>query len=205
MVSAGACVGSSKSANPLSPAIAGPIAGVGITAPTVVAPAIDALVNTTTQPITLQVGNADDQRRAAADLHGSRSPPIPASRIWFRARQRSAGRERAHQRDAAAALAARAEVLLARARRGRREYRRSSARRARSACSRRSSSAHRCSSRPSTTRLTTSSQPRLVIGNASRSGPVERVYYYIEISSSSNLTPLTGALHGCRNAEARPS
>ena len=57
-VSAGACVGASKSANPLSPAIAGPIEGVGIIAPTVVEPAIDALVNTMTQPITLKVGNA---------------------------------------------------------------------------------------------------------------------------------------------------
>jgi hypothetical protein len=58
LMSVGACVGTSKSASPLSPAIAGPIEGVGITAPTVVEPAIDALVNTTTQPITLKVSNA---------------------------------------------------------------------------------------------------------------------------------------------------
>ena len=64
-VSAGACVGASKSANPLSPAIAGPIEGVGIIAPTVVEPAIDALVNTTTQPITLKVG----MRSPAACVH----------------------------------------------------------------------------------------------------------------------------------------
>lgn len=59
LLSAAACVGSSRSSNPLSPSIAGPIPGVGITAPTVVAPAVDALVDTNTQPITLQVGNAE--------------------------------------------------------------------------------------------------------------------------------------------------
>lgn len=58
LMSAGACVGQSKSANPLSPAIAGPIAGVDITAPAVMAPAVDAIIDTTTQPITLKVSNA---------------------------------------------------------------------------------------------------------------------------------------------------
>ena len=53
-----ACVGSEKSSTPLSPVIAGPIAGVDITAPTVVAPAVDAMIDTSAQPITLQVGNA---------------------------------------------------------------------------------------------------------------------------------------------------
>jgi hypothetical protein len=55
----GACVGTSKSSTPLSPAIAGPIAGVGISAPSVMAPPVDALINTNAQPITLQVGNAE--------------------------------------------------------------------------------------------------------------------------------------------------
>src|SRR5690349_922067 len=58
VMSAASCVGSSKSSNPLSPSIAGPIPGVGITAPTVVAPTVDALVNVNSQPITFQVGNA---------------------------------------------------------------------------------------------------------------------------------------------------
>lgn len=57
--SAAGCVGASKSSNPLSPSIAGPIPGVGISAPTIVAPAVDALIDTNTQPITLQVGNAE--------------------------------------------------------------------------------------------------------------------------------------------------
>ena len=54
-----ACVGAEKSSTPLSPAIAGPIAGVGISAPTVVAPGVDAMIDTNAQPITLQVGNAE--------------------------------------------------------------------------------------------------------------------------------------------------
>jgi hypothetical protein len=53
-----ACVGSSKSSTPLSPAIAGPIAGVGISEPTVMAPPVDARVDTNQQPVTLRVGNA---------------------------------------------------------------------------------------------------------------------------------------------------
>ena len=52
------CVGTSKSSNPLSPSIAGPIAGVEISVPTVVSPALNARVDTTTQPIILRVGNA---------------------------------------------------------------------------------------------------------------------------------------------------
>jgi hypothetical protein len=58
-LAAAACVGTSGTSSPLSPAIAGPIPGVGISAPTVVAPPVDALVNTNSQPITLQVGNAE--------------------------------------------------------------------------------------------------------------------------------------------------
>jgi hypothetical protein len=54
-----ACVGAEKSSTPLSPVIAGPMPGVGITAPTVVAPGVDAMIDTNAQPITLQVGNAE--------------------------------------------------------------------------------------------------------------------------------------------------
>jgi hypothetical protein len=53
-----ACVGSQKSSNPLSPSVAGPIAGVGITPPTVMGPGVDAEIDTTTQPITFRIGNA---------------------------------------------------------------------------------------------------------------------------------------------------
>jgi hypothetical protein len=56
---AAACVGQTKSSNPLSPSIAGPIEGVGISAPGIAAPAVDALIDTGAQPITLQVSNAE--------------------------------------------------------------------------------------------------------------------------------------------------
>jgi hypothetical protein len=58
ILASAACVGASKSSNPLSPVVAGPIAGVGISAPVVIAPAVDAQIDTGTQPITLQVQNA---------------------------------------------------------------------------------------------------------------------------------------------------
>ena len=53
-----ACVGASKSATPLSPAVAGPIPGVNISAPAVVDPGANARIDTTQQPITLVVQNA---------------------------------------------------------------------------------------------------------------------------------------------------
>jgi hypothetical protein len=47
-----------KSSNPLSPAIAGPIAGVTISAPAVMAPAANAQIAVDQQPVTLTVTNA---------------------------------------------------------------------------------------------------------------------------------------------------
>jgi hypothetical protein len=47
-----------KSANPLSPSVAGPIPGVEITAPTPLQPAINANVQSDQQPITLTIENA---------------------------------------------------------------------------------------------------------------------------------------------------
>lgn len=49
---------SSKSSNPLTPTVAGPIPGVNITAPAVVAPAAGTKVAVDKQPITLMVSNA---------------------------------------------------------------------------------------------------------------------------------------------------
>src|SRR5690348_13950955 len=48
-----------KSANPLSPLIAGPIAGVEITTPVVVAPTQEAQVAVDQQPVVLVVNNAE--------------------------------------------------------------------------------------------------------------------------------------------------
>ena len=46
-----------KSANPTSPSVAGPIAGVTISAPKLMQPASGAQVSFEQQPITLMVGN----------------------------------------------------------------------------------------------------------------------------------------------------
>src|SRR5260221_730021 len=51
------CV-STKSSNPLSPTVAGPIPGVNITAPSLVQPGAGARVASDQQPITLMVDNA---------------------------------------------------------------------------------------------------------------------------------------------------
>jgi hypothetical protein len=49
---------SSKSSNPLSPSVAGPIAGVDITTPTLVAPSTGTQIIATAQPVTLVIQNA---------------------------------------------------------------------------------------------------------------------------------------------------
>ena len=48
----------SKSSNPLSPSVAGPIAGVDITAPKIMAPAVGSEIPVEQQPLTLTVGNS---------------------------------------------------------------------------------------------------------------------------------------------------
>lgn len=48
----------SKSSNPLSPTVAGPIGGVSISAPRLLEPTPGAQVNSTTQPLTLMIENA---------------------------------------------------------------------------------------------------------------------------------------------------
>jgi hypothetical protein len=48
----------SKSSTPTSPSVAGPIAGVSITTPAVVSPAVGATVYSTDQPVTLTVANS---------------------------------------------------------------------------------------------------------------------------------------------------
>jgi len=50
--------GVEKSANPLSPAVAGPIPGVNITTPRLVEPAVGARIAVSAQPVTLTVENA---------------------------------------------------------------------------------------------------------------------------------------------------
>jgi hypothetical protein len=47
-----------KSENPLSPSVAGPIPGVGISAPTLSQPAVGAQIRVEQQPVTLSIGNS---------------------------------------------------------------------------------------------------------------------------------------------------
>jgi hypothetical protein len=191
LATAWGCVGASKSANPLSPSIAGPIAGVGITAPTVVEPAIDALVNTTTQPITLKVGNgissgvrpltytfevATDPGFANKVVAQAGVPPgegitsfrLPASlaperKYYWHARADDGANASLFSATSAFNVFTPVVFGVPRLR------------------------------EPIGNTTTTTPQPRLVITNASRSGPVQRVYYYIEISTSASLKPLIGS------------
>lgn len=58
LVALGACE-SSKSSNPLSPSVAGPIPGVSITAPKPIQPGSGATIDATAQPLTLLIANAN--------------------------------------------------------------------------------------------------------------------------------------------------
>jgi hypothetical protein len=58
MTTTAACIDATKSSNPLSPEVAGPMAGVTISAPGVMAPNVGAQVDVRTQPITLKLRNA---------------------------------------------------------------------------------------------------------------------------------------------------
>src|ERR1700730_9482938 len=53
-----AACAASKSADPLSPTVAGPIPGVSITSPSIMQPGLGAKVAVDQQPLTLTVGNA---------------------------------------------------------------------------------------------------------------------------------------------------
>ena len=172
-VSAGACVGTSKSANPLSPAIAGPIEGVGIIAPTVVEPAIDALVNTMTQPITLKVGNAvtSGVRPLTYRFEIATDPGFTNMVVAQANVPQGAG---CHELDPARGPRTRKKILLARARRGWGEH----------LALRRPERVQRVHAgglwdpdaafAPINDATTDTSQPRLLMANAPHSGPVGR-------------------------------
>ena len=187
-----ACVGSSKSSNPLSPSIAGPIPGVGITAPTVVAPAVDAMVDTNTQPITLQVANAETngvrplsyrfeiatdpnftnpvfaKDGVPQDASGRTSMTLPgplsAERKYFWHARAEDGANTGPF-GATSAFNVFTPVVFG----------------APALIS------------PINDATTSSQQPRFVIGNASHSGPVGRVFYYIELATSASFNPVIGA------------
>ena len=189
---AAACVGSTKSSNPLSPVIAGPIPGVGITAPTVVAPGVDAMVDTNTQPITFRVGNAEtngvrplsyrfeiatdpnftnhvyDRAGIPQDASGRTSltlpgPLLPERKYYWHARAEDGANTGPF--GATSAFNLFTPVIFG----------------APTLLS------------PINDATTSTRQPRLVIGNASRSGPIERVYYAIELANSASFGTVIGA------------
>lgn len=186
-----ACVGSSKSSNPLSPTIAGPIPGVGITAPIVVAPSVDALVNTNTQPITLQVANAEttgvrplsyrfeiasdsnftnpvfEKDGVAQGASGRTSltlpGPLPPERKYYWHARAEDGANTGPF-GATSAFSVFTPIVFGAP----------------------------VLISPINDTTASSAQPRLVIGNASHSGPVERVFYRIELATSASFNPVIG-------------
>jgi hypothetical protein len=189
---AAACVGSSKSANPLSPVIAGPIPGVGISAPTVVAPPIDARLNTTTQPITFQVANAETTGvRPLTYRFEIATDPGFSNQVYAKdgIPQDPSGRtsltlpgpltsERKYYWHARAEDGANTGPFGA-------------------------TSAFNIFTAvvfgpptlisPVGGETTATSQPRFVIGNATHTGPAGQIVYLLELSSSSNFSPLAAS------------
>ena len=111
-----------KSSNPLAPTVAGPIPGVNITAPAVVDPSSGAKIPMDKQPITLTVVNASTIGRSAAQLRVRCRDGRRLHEQGLFARRHHAGR-RAHQPAPARCARDRPQLLLARARAGRREHR----------------------------------------------------------------------------------
>ena len=71
-----------KSANPLSPAVAGPVEGVVISTPNLLEPGQDWSCRSRDQPMKLMFQNADTQRRPPAEVlvrHRNRLPPSRTS------------------------------------------------------------------------------------------------------------------------------
>jgi hypothetical protein len=191
LAASAACVGTSKSSNPLSPTIAGPIPGVGISAPTVVAPAVDAMVNTNTQPITLQVGNAETsgvrplsyrfeiafdpnftnavytkegipQDASGRTAHTLPGPLSPERKYYWHARAEDGANTGPF--GATSAFSVFTPIVFGAP----------------------------TLLYPVKDETANSNQPRLLIGNASHSGPVDRVFYRIELATTAAFNPLIG-------------
>ena len=70
---------STKSANPLSPTVAGPIPGVNITPPKPLEPGNGWKLNPAKQPVTLLLENASSNGVYAPSVTSSKSPRMPPS------------------------------------------------------------------------------------------------------------------------------
>jgi hypothetical protein len=191
LVLSAACVGSEKSSTPLSPVIAGPIPGVGISPPTILAPAVDEMIDNSNQPITLQVGNSetngvrplsyrfeiasdpnfsspvfnkDGVPQDASGRTSMRLPgPLSPERKYFWHARAEDGANTGPYGPTSAFLVFTPVVLGA----------------------------------PTLISpindATTSTQPRFVIGNVARSGPVGALAYYLEVATSAAFTQIVGA------------
>ena len=192
LVSAAACVGASKSSNPLSPSVAGPIPGVDITAPTVVAPGVDAMVDTNAQPITLQVGNAETNGvRPLSYRFQIATDPNFANQVFAKDGVAQDGSGRTSMTLPGPLSAERKYYWHARAEDGAN----TGPFGATSAFNVFTPVAFGTPTllAPINDVTTSSQQPKLVIGNASHSGPIQTVYYYIELAVSASFSPVIGA------------
>ncbi|HVH26527.1 MAG TPA: hypothetical protein VM818_07210 [Vicinamibacterales bacterium] len=172
----------SKSSNPLSPVVAGPIEGVGITAPSVMQPGVDAMIDTTSQPIVLKVGNAatNGVRPLSVRFEVATDPGF-TNQVFARVVPQDGSGQTSVQLPNALAPE-RKYFWHARAEDGA------------NAGPFGATSAFSIFTpvvfgppillAPINNVLTTSQQPRFVIGNAPRTGPAGFVAYYLEISNS---------------------
>jgi hypothetical protein len=180
---AAACVGTTKSENPLAPSIAGPIAGVGISEPAVMAPPVDAMIDTRSQPITFRVGNAStngvrplkyrfeiatdpsfanpvfikadvDQDASGTTSMTLPGPLSPERKYYWHARAEDGANSGAY--GSTSAFSVFTPVIFG----------------APSLLS------------PVGGATTSTKQPTFVIGNANRSGPVTAVYYVVEVATT---------------------
>jgi hypothetical protein len=184
-----ACIGTSKSANPLSPTIAGPIAGVGISAPTILEPAVDARINTQTQPVTLRVGNATTTGVRPLTYRFEIATDPGFTNLAFADGGIPQGANGSTSRTLPSALAA-----------DRKYYWRARAEDGANTGDFSATSAFNIFTpiifgaplplAPINGGTTNSSQPRFLIGNVSYSGPVGQITYYLEIATSSSFAAL---------------
>jgi hypothetical protein len=186
-----ACVGSEKSSTPLSPVIAGPIPGVGISAPIIVAPGVDEMIDNSNQPITLLVGNAETNGvRPLSYRFEIASDPNFSNPVFIKDGVPQDASGRTNMRLPGPLSPERKYFWHARAEDG-----------ANTGPYGSTSAFHVFTpvvlGAPTLISpindATTSSQPRFVIGNAARSGPAGPIAYYLEIATSGGFAQIIAA------------
>jgi len=191
LIISAACVGSEKSSTPLSPVIAGPIPGVGISAPTIISPGVDEMIDNSNQPITLQVGNADTNGvRPLSYRFEIASDPNFSNPVFIKDGVPQDASGRTNMRLPGPLSPERKYFWHARAEDG-----------ANTGPYGSTSAFHVFTpvvlGAPTLISpindATTSTQPRFVIGNAARSGPVTAVAYYLEVATSAGFTQIVAA------------